>query len=513
MKKLYFGDNLTIMREMEDGFVDLIATDPPFNSGRDYNAFFTESKAQSKAFTDIWQWDTGAQDARTDIAQRAKANDTYKALDNCLKGYDLVLQNAVSGNKGAMRAYLAFMGPRLAEMHRLLRDTGSIYLHCDPTASHYLKGIMDAIWDQSNRKKNEYFRNEIVWCYRGAGYPKKDFGRRHDIILRYSKGAEHVFNLDDVREEYAEATKERFKHYIGNKRKSGDFGVQQLNPLGKHPDDWWQIQPVAPSSKERLGYPTQKPLALYERMIKASSNEGALVMDPFCGCGTTIDAAHTLNRRWIGIDLTVISLDPIGYRLFDRHGLLPHTDYEIDGYPTNMQEVYKLVRDEKKYHDFSNWAVTRVGLKPTANVGDGGKDGVGHFMLWEPDTDTETQRRIIAEVKTGKPTTTQVRAFRDVINSQNAVAGIFITLEPVTAGMRQLAADMGTFEHAESGNSYPRLQFWQIDDAYFQNPETLKEILRLPREWIRPRKKSERHAPEIQLPLLESLEPNTSIKT
>ena len=256
------------------------------------------------------------------------------------------------------------------------------------------------------------------------------------------------------------------------------------------------------TAKERLGYPTQKPLALYERIIKASSNPGDLVMDPFCGCGTTIDAAHTLNRRWIGIDLTVISLDPIGYRLYDRHGLLPHKDFNIDGYPTNMQEVYKLVRDEKKYHDFSNWAVTRVGLKPTADVGDGGKDGVGHFMLWEPDSDTETQRRIIAEVKTGKPTIAQVRAFRDVIHEQNAVAGIFITLEPVTAGMRQLAADMGTFEHAETGKSYPRLQFWQIDDAYFDNPESIKEIIKLPRNWIRPRKKSERHSTTQQMTLL-----------
>ena len=504
MNKLYFGDNLTIMREMEDGFVDLIATDPPFNSGRNYNAFFTESKAQSKAFTDIWQWDTVAQDARTDITQRAKASDTYKALDNCLKGYDLVLQNAVSGNKGAMRAYLAFMGPRLAEMHRLLRDTGSIYLHCDPTASHYLKGVMDAIWDQSNRKKNEHFRNEIVWCYRGGGVSKSDFAKKHDIIFRYSKGKQITFNVDSVRIPYSESVMEssdsRYdKSYRGEKVYSG----YKPNELGKHPEDWWPIQPLMPSDKkERLGYPTQKPRALYERMIKASSNPGNLVMDPFCGCGTTIDAAHTLKRFWIGIDLTVISLDPIGYRLFDRHGLLPHTDYEIDGYPTNMQEVYKLVRDEKKYHDFSNWAVTRVGLKPTANVGDGGKDGVGHFMLWEPDTETETQRRIIAEVKTGKPTTTQVRAFRDVINSQNAVAGIFITLEPVTAGMRQLAEDMGTFEHAESGNRYPRLQFWQIDDAYFDNPDTLKHIIRLPRQWIHPRKKSERHSTVQQMQLL-----------
>ena len=411
-----------------------------------------------------------------------------------------MLQNAVSGNKGAMRAYLAFMGPRLAEMHRLLRDTGSIYLHCDPTASHYLKGVMDAIWDQNNRKKNEHFRNEIVWHYRRWTAGNKDFQRMHDIILRYTKSGNFKFNVQF--EPYGDWIKKDYSHVDENGKRWRWHTVKgkrykvylEDEDKGVKLNDVWQIPYLGSTAKERLGYPTQKPIALYERIIKASSKEGALVMDPFCGCGTTIDAAHTLKRFWIGIDLTVISLDPIGYRLFDRHGLLPHTDYEIDGYPTNMQEVYKLVRDEKKYHDFSNWAVTRVGLKPTANVGDGGKDGVGHFMLWEPDTDTETQRRIIAEVKTGKPTITQVRAFRDVINSQNAVAGIFITLEPVTAGMRQLAADMGTFEHAESGNRYPRLQFWQIDDAYFDDPDTLKHIIRLPRQWIQPRKKSERHS-------------------
>ena len=504
MNKLYFGDNLEVMREMDDQRVDLICTDPPFNSGRDYNAFLTDSLAQSKTFTDTWTWDDPAQDARADIERQARKSDTYKALDTCLKGYDLVLQNAVSGNKGAMRAYLAFMGPRLVEMHRILKDTGSIYLHCDPTASHYLKGVMDAIWDQDNRKKNEYFRNEIVWCYRGAGYPKKDFGRRHDIILRYSSGPEHVFNLDDVREEYAETTKERFKHYIGNKRKSGDFGVQKLNPLGKHPDDWWQIQPVAPSSKERLGYPTQKPIALYERMIKASSNEGDLVMDPFAGCGTTIDAAHTLNRLWIGIDLTILSLDPMRRRLADRHGLEPSKDYEIHGYPTNMQEVHKLVRDERKYHDFSNWAVTRLGLQPTRSVGDGGRDGeahVGHVMLWDPEVAETTDTRILAEVKSGKPTISQVRAFCRVMDKNDAI-GIFITIERVTAGMRQEAADMGTFTH--NNETYPRLQFWQIDDAYFANPSVLRSLIHLPQQWLEPMRKMERHFTDTQITLLRS---------
>ena len=176
----------------------------------------------------------------------------------------------------------------------------------------------------------------------------------------------------------------------------------------------------------------------------------------------------------MGIDLTIIALDPISKRMRDRHAnsanepLEPHKDYEIIGYPTNMQEVHKLVRDEKKRHDFANWAVTRLGMIPTKNVGDGGKDGVGQVMLWNPETEKKTSKRIISEVKTGKPTMTEVRAFCHAINEQNAVAGVFITLEPVTSGMRQIAADMGEFE-LENNKHYPRLVFWQIDDAYFDN--------------------------------------------
>ena len=180
MNKLYFGDNLEILREMDDERVHLICTDPPFNSGRDYNTFLGDSLAQKKAFTDTWTWDTAAQDARADIESRALADDTYRALDACLKGYDMVLQKGVSGNEGAMRAYLAFMGPRLTEMHRVLTSTGSIYLHCDPTASHYLKGVMDTIFGAEN------FRNEIVWGYKGPSSAKRWFPRqtRHNLVLR-----------------------------------------------------------------------------------------------------------------------------------------------------------------------------------------------------------------------------------------------------------------------------------------------------------------------------------------
>ena len=508
MNKLYFGDNLEIMREMESGHIDLICTDPPFNSGRNYNAFFAESKAQEKAFSDIWQWDTDAIEARQDIRERADADDTYKALDMCLQGYDLVLQNAVKGNKGAMRSYLAFMGPRLAEMHRLLRNTGSIYLHCDPTASHYLKGVMDAIWDQSNRKKNDHFRNEIVWSYQRWTGATKHFQRMHDIILFYGQDNKLAkFNI--LTEPYSEKSKHKGKRHTTFQ---DDGSIEQVytndTSREKAMRDVWEISYLNSQSKERLGYPTQKPLALYERMIEASSNQGMLVMDPFCGCGTTIDAAHTLKRNWIGIDLTIIALDPISKRMRDRHTnsdnepLQPHKDYEIIGYPTNLQEVYKLVRNEKKQHDFANWAVTRLGMIPTPDVRDGGKDGIGTVMLWDPEAEYKTDKRIISEVKTGNFTINDVRAFSYTITQQSAIAGIFITLERITDGMKQIAADMGNFTLPNNNTPYPKLQFWQITDEYFENPSFLRDNIRLPYNWIIPRKKSERHFDTQQLELL-----------
>ena len=571
MNKLYFGDNLEILREMDDERVHLICTDPPFNSGRDYNAFIGDSLAQKKAFTDTWTWDTAAQDARADVEKRAYTSDTYKALDNCLKGNDLVLQNAVSGNRGAMRAYLTFMGPRLAEMHRVLTSTGSIYLHCDPTASHYLKAVLDAVFGVEN------FRNEIIWQRTNAHNDGKQYGRVHDTILFYSKSNKRVWNPvytahdpEYIKRAYRHQD-ERGLYQVGDLNASGIrygesgkpwHGVDP-NAVGNHwraprreawpegvepPENYeslsvhekldvldasdliyWppngniprfkrylstskgrrvhdiitDINSLTSKSKERLGYPTQKPIALYERLIAASSNEGDIVLDPFCGCGTTIDAAHTLNRQWMGIDITILALDPMRQRLSDRHGLEPSVDYQIEGYPTNMQEVRRLLKegDKRKYHDFSNWAVTRLGLRPTKDVKDGGLDGVGHVTLWNPQQMKETDARILAEVKAGKPTITQVRAFCHVMDQHNAEVGIFITIEPVTARMRQEAQNMGSFEH--NHQTYPRLQFWQIDDTYFENPDVINSLVRLPDAWrIRPTQKSERHFDNQQIQFL-----------
>jgi site-specific DNA-methyltransferase (adenine-specific) len=223
--------------------------------------------------------------------------------------------------------------------------------------------LMDKIFGEEN------FRNEIIWCYRGAGYPKRDFGRRHDTIFRYSKTDSYIFNLDDVREEYAEATKERFKHYIGNVRNGKDFGVQKLNPGGKQPDDWWQIQPIAPSANERLGYPTQKPEALLEKIIKASSNPTDIILDPMCGCGTAIAVAHKLGRRWIGIDVSPIACKVMVKRMQKLKAKIAESD--VVGLPKSVEELEAMVPFE-----FQNWVIQKLYGRPSkSKVGDFGVDG------------------------------------------------------------------------------------------------------------------------------------------
>lgn len=248
---------------------------------------------------------------------------------------------------------------------------GSFYLHCDWHANAYLKIMLDEIFGEKN------FRNEIVWCYRGAGYPKKDFGRRHDTIFRYSKTDDYIFNLDDIREEYAEAIKQRFKHYIGNVRGDKDFGIQKLHPLGKQPDDWWQIQPIAPSAKERLGYPTQKPEVLLEKIIKTSSNKGDVVLDAFCGCGTAMAVAHKLKRKWIGIDISPTAIKLVGRRL-KKLGAVKDEHYKTIGMPTTEKELKKL-----KPFEFQNWVMDEVGASVSRKkVGDMGIDGHLPKTFW-----------------------------------------------------------------------------------------------------------------------------------
>ena len=465
-RTLYFGDNLEILRKkIPDETFDLIYLDPPFNSNRNYNVLFKEglqdSPAQVQAFEDSWHWTKESKEVFDYLVTK-----TSEDISNLM----LALEKTIGHND--VLAYLAMMTVRLIELKRVLKKTGSIYLHCDPTASHYLKIVLDAIFGKKN------FRNEIVWCYRGAGYPKNDFGKRHDVIFRYSKTDNFKFNLDDVREEYAEATKERFKHYIGNVRGGKDFGVQELNPLGKQPDDWWQIQPIAPSSKERLGYPTQKPEALLERIIKASSKEDDWVLDPFCGCGTTVAVAERLNRKWVGIDITNLAINLIKHRLRGQFDLGPNQIF-VDGSPTDLSGAKELFK--KDPFEFEYWVLDLINAMPSKSKtkenmrgADKGIDGVITFRKnyvsnngngvgngngkWE-------YGKAIVQVKGGGVQRNHIATLKGDFEREKADAGIFITLEKPTRQMILEAVDSGGFKTPITGErEFSKIQILTVEE-------------------------------------------------
>ncbi|MYG81459.1 MAG: hypothetical protein F4187_06700 [Gemmatimonadetes bacterium] len=297
---VWTGDNLPIMRGMNSASVDLIYLDPPFNSKANYAAPIG-SKAAGAAFKDTWTLTDV--DAEWINLIEAKHPALYRVLLAAMSDSD--------------KSYLAYMAVRLLEMRRLLKPTGSIYLHCDPTMSHYLKLVMDAIFGRRN------LINEVVWYYRGAGTPKTAFARRHDVLLWYAfKSGQHYFDADPVRQPYAETTKDRFSHYIGNVRQGSDYGPQTLNPLGKHPDDViTTIQPIAPSAKARLGYPTQKPVELLHHLIDSSCpDDDGVLLDPFCGCATACIAAEQRQRQWVGIDISAKAAELVALRFVDEIG-------------------------------------------------------------------------------------------------------------------------------------------------------------------------------------------------
>ena len=302
-RTLFHGDNLTFLRAMNSESVDLIATDPPFNKGRDFHAT-PDSLAAGARFQDRWSWERDVHEEWAD-----QIRDDYQRLMEAI-------ESARYAHSDGMGAYMCFMAVRLLEMQRVLKSDGSIYLHCDPTASHYLKAIMDAIFGW------RHFQNEIVWCYSQGGKSKNGFGRKHDILLRYSKSKKFVFNAEDVgipMTPHKQDNKgksyggkmgisEKGRPYVekqGTRDEHGNYKYYRYYlDTGKIPEDWWtDINSLQAAAKERTGFPTQKPLTLYERIIKASSNEGDTVLDPFAGCATTCVAAERLRRHWVGIDI------------------------------------------------------------------------------------------------------------------------------------------------------------------------------------------------------------------
>ncbi len=438
--RLYFGDCLDVLREdVADETVDLIYLDPPFNSKRLYNAFI--GGAQWVAFDDTWRWHEAVDDFH-EVAGRLDIASTMEGLRRIL-------------GEGPELAYLAYMANRLAECRRVLKPTGSIWLHCDPTMSHYLKVLMDGIYGRA------HYRNEVVWCYTGPGSPSmRQFNRKHDTLFWYTMGKTWTFNRDAVRIPYKDSNQRPREAYnTGNA--FDPENIERMRSKGKVPETWWAqergngLAIVARSKTENLGYPTQKPLALLTRIITASSNEGDVVLDPFCGCGTTIHAAQNLRRKWIGIDVCVNACKIIEQRL---RGHFEHLwdDVAFIGMPKTAEDAKTLASLDK--FRFERWAASLVdGMEANRKQrGDKGIDGRGRIAIRKGKFVD-----IVSQVKGGGTGPSDVQAFNGARQQAGADMGVFICFkERVTPGMRDAAASTGRFMDA------PTVQIYTVEDYF-----------------------------------------------
>lgn len=455
--QLYYGDNLDILRtHIPDESVDLIYIDPPFNSNQAYNVIFSEtdgssSQAQIQAFEDTWRWGETTEQAYHELVVTAPhlLVETIKSFRGFLTETNLMV-------------YLVMMALRLVELHRALKPTGSFYLHCDPTASHYLKIILDQIFGVQN------FRNEIVWCYKRWPSKQTNFQKMHDVILRYGKSEDVIWN--QLYDDFTEQTKKRIKggkkieHYVG---KSGKVLIRATNDVspGVAMCDYWNIPMIAGQAKERLGYPTQKPEALLERIIKASSNEGDVVLDTFCGCGTAVAVAQRLNRRWIGVDITHLAIALLKYRLADSFG--DDVTYEIIGEPKDTASAKALAAQDR--YQFQWWALSLIRARPYQDKkkgADEGVDGVIYYQDVDPDNPKKTlTRKIVVQVKSGKVSVRDIRELKSVVETQDAVIGVFITLNLPTQPMVKEAAAAGRFQWLHVAHTtYPKIQIRTIEE-------------------------------------------------
>ena len=500
--RLYYGDNLDILRRyVHDASVDLVYLDPPFNSNRDYNVIFKDesgnkSDAQLVAFEDTWHW---GPDAERQYAYLTNTALNEGRVPDSVSTIIDALRQGIGTNQ--MMAYLVEMAVRLVELHRVLKPTGSLYLHCDPTASHYLKIVLDAIFGPQN------FRNEIIWQRTNAHNDAGRFGRVHDVLLFYVRDTKPVWNktYQPYTDDYV-TTYYRYQDPDGRRWKSGDATA----PGGRGPRYQWNghernwrfteenmrhlddegrlyytpagiprvkqyldempgipIQDVWADdltryivswSGEGLGYPTQKPVALLERIIEASSNPGDVVLDPFCGCGTALVAAQKLGRKWIGIDVTYLSIAVMKARLKDSFGL---EDVPVVGQPTEVEGARGLAEGPDGRYQFQWWALGLVDAQPVGGQkkkgADAGIDGVIGF------TDAGGKRdRVIVSVKSGHVSAPMIRDLKGTLEREKAALALFVTLEEPSKPMKQEAAEAG-FWHSEVWNrDYPRIQIISI---------------------------------------------------
>lgn len=512
MGKLYYGDNLKILEEkIADESVDLIYLDPPFSSNANYNLLFKEktgeqSKSQIRAFTDTWEWGI---ESRKTLDYLVTGDNVPPEVSNAIRSIvDLLKTNDLS-------AYLVMMTVRLLELHRVLKKTGSLYLHCDPTASHYLKVILDAIFKPVN------FRNEITWQRTFAHNDPKKYGNVADVILFYTKTEDYTWNV-----QYTPYREEYVKNFFRGKDEKGQFQLITLtgpktsegesgkewkgysptssgrswsvplrvrDELGIPPDAgiintlellekagrivwskngiprfkeylhempgvplqniWTDIPPISSQSKERIGYQTQKPIALLERILLASSNEGDVVLDPFCGCGTAVHAAQKLKRDWIGIDITHLAINLIRNRLSDAFGITP----EVEGEPTDVSGALALAEQDR--FQFQAWALSLIKARPSASkVADHGIDGVIYNQKGQGKYYVG-----LVQVKSGNVKPSDIRDLRGVIEREKADYGVFLTLKEATRDMKVEAVEAGFLDTAW-GDKIPKLQILTIQE-------------------------------------------------
>lgn len=506
---LYYGDNLHVLRDhVASESVDLIYLDPPFNSNANYNILFKSpagqnSDAQIEAFEDTWHWNDSAEAAFDEVARsgNTKAFDLLNAMRRFLGEND-------------MMAYLAMMAVRLLELHRVLKPTGSLYLHCDPTASHYLKLLLDGVFGADR------FRNEITWKRTTTHSDSKTWSRVSDIIFFYTKGKEFAWNtprephsaeyiaskynnddgdgrgpyhLDNMTSpnprpnmmyewngfpfppmgwRYQRATMQRL-HDEGRiwypTAKSGELDPGRRPRLKRYLNEmdggvmgaiWTDIPPINSQAQERLGYPTQKPLALLERIIATSSNEGDVVLDPFCGCGTAVHAAEKLRRGWIGIDITHLAVTLIEKRMKDA---FPGIAFEVKGRPQSLEDAMDLALRDK--YQFQWWACSLVDAHPYGGKKKGADGGVDGIIYFKPDG-KRTEKAIVS-VKGGDNVGVQmIRDLHSAMEREKAPIGVFITKALPSRPMITEAAAVGGFHSEVTGRSHPRLQILTLAELF-----------------------------------------------
>lgn len=464
MNQLFYGDNLQVLRDyIDDESVDLVYLDPPFNSNANYNVLFaehdgTKAAAQIEAFEDTWRWDEAAARAYQETVEAGGGVAEAMVAFRTLLG------------TSDMLAYLAMMAPRLVELQRVLKPTGSLFLHCDPTASHYLKVLLDAVFGASN------FRNEIIWDYsfRTMTLPFR-LSAKHDTILFYARSRQHRIKtptLPWTREEII-ATRKQKVHVDENGREwvwmPGPRGRSKNKPKfiddiiaeGKAVSDVWRMDVLSSSAKERLGYPTQKPLTLLDRIIGMSSAPGDVVLDPFCGCGTTIAAAEKLGRSWIGIDITHLAIGLIKSRLRDTFGEQVASTYTVIGEPEDVAGAEQLAQDDP--WQFEAWVLGKVSARQAAGKAakKGADKGVDGRLFFHDEPGGPT-RQIVISVKGGKLKADDVRALGHVRERERAEIGVLLTLQPPSPGMRADAASAGFY--VSPWGRHPRLQIITVEE-------------------------------------------------